>query len=379
MLTLITGFPGNGKTLYLLNLVQAERGERPVYYFGINELTLDWNLIADPLTWFDVPAGSIVVIDECQKHGIFPTRGTGSVAPRHVKELETHRHSGLDVYLATQHPMLVDPEVRRLSERHMHSVRSFGMERSSVHEWQGVRTDCEKSRKDSIVHKFAFPRASYSWYKSAEVHTVKRRIPMRVFFLFALPLILGGLIWAFVKFWHTPGTTKPVSSPGVVSGVPGVPGTKIKTVSQFVDERHPRIVGLAYTAPIYDEVTKPTDAPFPAACIVSAKSCNCYSQQGTALDVPADLCASIVKRGFFQDWEPKQARREQNYQNQQRVASSNPLPVAADIDRTKKYLTIEAPPVLRASPGFGPSDPFEDKQQGRVQPKKAPSAPPAPS
>jgi zona occludens toxin len=57
---------------------------------------------------------------------------------------------------------------------------------------------------------------------------------------------------------------------------------------------------------LYDEITKPTTAPFPAACASMGKRCRCYSQQGTALDVPHQLCENIVDRGFFKEWEERQ-------------------------------------------------------------------------
>lgn len=44
MIDLITGLPGNGKTLYTISTVKkmSEGENRPVYYAGIPELTLDW-------------------------------------------------------------------------------------------------------------------------------------------------------------------------------------------------------------------------------------------------------------------------------------------------------------------------------------------------
>ena len=64
----------------------------------------------------------------------------------------------------------------------------------------------------------------------------------------------------------------------------------------------PRIEGLPYTAPRYDEVTKPVTAPFPAACMSMGPVCRCYSQQGTLIQADKSLCLQIVKNGFFQDW-----------------------------------------------------------------------------
>jgi len=78
-------------------------------------------------------------------------------------------------------------------------------------------------------------------------------------------------------------------------------------VGQWIAEQQPRVQGLAYSAPIYDDVTKATEAPYPAACVRSENNgCRCYSQQGTRLDVPLELCGQIIERGFFVAWKPLQ-------------------------------------------------------------------------
>gem|GEM_PF-6684726 len=53
---------------------------------------------------------------------------------------------------------------------------------------------------------------------------------------------------------------------------------------------------------MYDEVTKPVTAPYPAACVQDAKRCLCYTQQGTLMRISGDTCQQIVKYGYFMDW-----------------------------------------------------------------------------
>ena len=50
MLHVITGLPGNGKTLFTLDYVEKLRKQsgRPVYYSSIPELSLPWELLDDP-------------------------------------------------------------------------------------------------------------------------------------------------------------------------------------------------------------------------------------------------------------------------------------------------------------------------------------------
>lgn len=313
MINLITGLPGASKTLYTLSIVDAlsKSTNRPVFYSGIADLKLpNWTEIeADK--WFECPANSLVVIDECQR--VFRPRTNGTVPPPHVSELETHRHKGIDLYMVTQHPMLADTALRRLSGRHLHVVRQFGMQRSTVHEWPSVKDTCDKTsgRADSIKHLWSFDKSMFDKYKSAEVHTVKRVIPMRVKLLMCIPFLLAAAVYYGYKRFEA--KTKPdavlvdqakyigVSSPGAKQAASYK--NAMEDAKQYAYDRTPRVESLAFTAPRYDEVTKPTIAPVPVACVQSAKGCKCYSQQGTRLDVDVTMCKKIVDEGFFVDFD----------------------------------------------------------------------------
>lgn len=314
MITLITGLPGNGKTLYALQWVKekAERENRPVFYSGISELKLPWTEI-EPEKWMDCPPGSIIVIDECQR--VFRPRTASKAPPDFVARLETHRHDGLDIVLITQHPMLADNAVRRLSGQHFHVIRKWGTQSATVHEWPSVRENCDKSpaRKDSIKHAWKYPKAVYEYYRSAELHTVKRNIPMRLWFVLSVPLFIGAAVWYVYGF----ATKKPPIANNGVTGAVSAPvqqstsaavakanyQNSVADAKQFVYERQERVTGLSHTAPRYDEVTKPVSAPRPAACVASKSKCNCYSQQATLLAVPEQLCREIVQRGYYIDFD----------------------------------------------------------------------------
>lgn len=373
MITLITGQPGAGKTLYALNYVKsrAEKENREVYFSGIADLKLPWKELDRGEDWHKVPKGSIVVIDECQR--VFRPRGNGAAVPEHVAKLETHRHEGIDLVLITQHPMLADTNVRRLVGQHFHVVRAFGTKKATVHEWGEVKTECEKSRADSIRHDFLYPAQSFTWYKSAEVHTHKARIPMRVYFLFLLPVLLGLLVWAAWSSWHLPGSGSSAATASKAPAASPVPQVQNRTKSpqQYIDDRAPRVAGLAYTAPAYDEVTRPDEAPFPAACVESKTGCRCYSQQATQLDVPHGLCSQIVARGYFKDWGNGSRRSNEKNRNADTMhlqAARLERDSAPGIDRTSIQV-IPAPPPLRVSPGFNSSDTPKDQPGAQNVPR----------
>src|SRR5690606_3202457 len=124
--------------LYALDWLRqkAAKEGREVYYDGIKDLKLPW--IEHPATeWMKLPPNSIMVIDECQRH--FRPRANGSVVPPCIAEMETHRHLGIDLVLITQHPMLLDQNIRRLCGLHFHVVRKWGTHAATVHEWPNIK------------------------------------------------------------------------------------------------------------------------------------------------------------------------------------------------------------------------------------------------
>lgn len=320
MITLITGVPGSGKTLYtlwhLLERVEAENREllkqgrelRQVFTNGVKGLNgpvADWQALDDPKKWMDCPTGSIIVIDECQT--VFRPRGAGSHVPEYIAALETHRHHGLDIYLITQHPMLVDQNIRRLVGRHFHVVRKFGMQRAVVHEWGSTHEITQRNLLSAQRHQFSFPREVFDYYQSSEMHTHKAKIPKRVWFLLATPLIIGALVWfAWTKMQDV---GHGVQSGAVASSFAPVSENKAAAVVRasegpeaYIASYTPRLPGMPWTAPAYDEVTRPTEAPYPVACLKSGKACRCYDQQENRIAVTEGFCSDFIERGMFVAW-----------------------------------------------------------------------------
>lgn len=369
MITLQTGLPGAGKTLYMLNFIKdlAEKENRTVYYSGIPDLNLPW-VEFQPEKWFELPPNSIVVIDECQR--VFRPRMHGSAVPEFVAKLETHRHLGIDLFLITQHPMLVDANVRKLVGRHFHSVRAFGMHGARIHEWQQVKENCDKSRSDSVQHVFKYPKESFGWYKSAEVHTHKARIPMKVWVLLAIVLLLPVLVgWIYMRLQakiHPDAVPAQLSSSATGSAVPGRSfNGQVMSADEYLAQQNPRVPGLAYTAPVFDKVTQPTRAPYPAACAATKSRCQCYTQQATKLEMPESLCRSIAADGFFVAWEDGERGRGRAEAFQRPVqASVQPAEVQAGSGLAGFNTTrvASAEPVSTVNP---PTQ--SDHQQGRAR------------
>jgi len=312
-INLITGQPRNGKTLWTLWHVRerAQREKRTVYYnIGNHEdgpLTGQpklvkipgWVHLEDCEAWPSLPPKSIVVIDEAQRP--FRPRASSAKVPEHVSKLETHGHKGLDLYFITQHPGLIEGNVLRLVQTHRHVKRLWGAQAATVHEWEDVNKNPDQSRTGSVSTTWRYPKDVYEVYESAQAHTVKVRPPARLFLLIAFFILAPALIGYAI--FRPRGVTAPevAKATNMVTTAPQAKGGTM-SAPDYIAAQQPRVPGLAYTAAVYDGLTQPASAPFPAGCVRSDRGCRCYTDQGTRLDVPEGMCGEIVERGYFQFW-----------------------------------------------------------------------------
>lgn len=345
MLYLYTGVPGAGKTLYAVsNLVKRKDfKDRPIFVDGIKDLD------HEKINYFDIPEGesiqtwpkwappgAIIVVDECQR--IFRPRPSGSKVPDYVAELETHRHRGLDFILITQHPRLIDINLRELIEHHTHLGKTnLGLRRKMEWTTGGAKDPGSRANiKEALISVYRLDKSVYGLYKSAEVHTKIRTKKSKLLMLFPLALCLVGYgIWSFTDFWgkfsgegekaKTASATQPAQAqtqPSAVSASEPVSNgqyPKAETKPEEPKKPHlseedyqPRIAERPETAPIYDGMNKAVKAmPWPAACIKAENRCTCYTDQGTKIkDIGKQTCLNYVKDGL--PFNPYKAQTAEN-------------------------------------------------------------------
>lgn len=374
----VTGLPRQGKTLWMFIMVmkRAKEENRPVYYCNIPEVTLPgWIEIQHPDEWMNCPNDSIIVVDELQD--FWGLASPGSKVPLPILELSKHGKRGIDFYFITQDPTLVHATPRKLCEIHWYVVRAFGSENAMAHKFKRMQTDPERVKKNSEKFPWRYPKEAFGkkdkagnwitkpWYKSADVHNIKRQIPLKVW---AIPgvLVLAGLAgWAAISlFGNTldkakggvPGQAV-ATAPGAPAAAPGQPGqagaspkAAPRTTAQYLADYKPRLQDFPHTAPAYDQVTQPVEAPYPAACVVmKSKGCKCFTQQATLMSTSEEVCRQIVEKGYFVDWRmplrqaperPQQtaARDEPRQVQQQHMPVAQPVQLAQQQPQQKKDL-----------------------------------------
>lgn len=341
MLFMITGLPGAGKSLYTIHRVTTDpqlKG-REVFYFGIPELQLPWIKLDDAKKWFEVPEGSVVVIDEAQK--IFPLRSAGSHVPQHVAEFETHRHRGIDVVLVTQDASLVDAHVRKLTERHFVLKRPFGLDYAKVLEFHGIGDANNAAEvKQALETRFTHPKELYGKYKSATIHAVKKRLPLKALLLpvgFLAILLIGYMVYNRMFGPNSTSAKAAIekkkeekkdkgSDPqnrGASSGAKA--GTLPKSLPAYIEEFTPRTPDLPASAPIYDPlVAQVKDFPQVAGCVSNKGKCWCYTQQGTRLNLRPDICYAHLDSPQFNPYVVAQASQLLDQSNPQQLKPVTP-------------------------------------------------------
>lgn len=230
MITLITGTPGSGKTAYALDMMirlQKLDNARPLFVHGIPDLKLPHQIVVcesstcDYCTtllnrddyphatyWHEwAPQGAIFFFDEVQN--IHRPRHSSAAVPPCVATYEVHRHRGLDFFMITQNPMLIDSNVRALVSRHIHLTSTWA--RRVQHEWAQCKTDVSSTTDESIKSNYVLPKDVFKLYKSASLHTkVERKKP---WVLYAIPVIL---VFIFIGFSALANRVNAAATPQVI-------------------------------------------------------------------------------------------------------------------------------------------------------------------
>jgi len=334
MMTLITGLPGSGKSLEVVRMMRDDFKDRKKYAANFPGLAFDLLGVEEfnPMDWAQCEAGSVLFIDEAWEY--FEARGPHKMPPDVIKEFARHRHYGLDIFLVCQGPFQLDSHVRALIENHLHVIRPFGMKYSIIRKFRGVNAfpGDKQSMKDTVdvATKRRFDKSLFPFYHSAEVHTVKRKIPYKMIGSFAVIIACGWAIWNMVSWGKDfyakqevltgqpaadvvdaqaqPGHANPSSAFNGSSnqntvpllGSPEFAEAKLRAQSSHYLGEAVAVEGAPWTAIKYQGLGSPVATPKPYCALASElNKCVCLSQQGTRMQVSFDICSDIARNGLF--------------------------------------------------------------------------------
>lgn len=310
---LLTGLRGNAKTLMAVQMMdQFIKAGHPVYACNFEDLILPGvQLLDDPHGWRDLPPGSVLFVDEAQR--FWRARRSGD-PPQSIIEMETQRHDGVRMVLLTQQPTYLDKHLRGLVDVHRHLVRRAGLQASQVYEWERCRDEWDSTQNMEAAEQsvFVFPKEYFGMYKSAEVHTVKPKLPMRAKLLVLAALLIGGLFWYAVhKVKPSEETRKVAEAAEAVPAAGGTPSASRRrrelTREEYLAQLAPRIPGAAWSAPVFDDTNKPLSNP-QVYCMIGRR-CRCITEQGTAHVIPQAQCLDIVRAGgIYNPFKPDERR-----------------------------------------------------------------------
>lgn len=354
---LFTGQPGNGKTALMMERLVAEAkvASRPIFAVGIDGLDPGLaTVLDDARSWNDkdgdgnyiIPDGSLIFVDEAWKWFGHLHDATRQQTPRHVLELAEHRHRGLDFVWTTQQPNQLYPFVRGLIGAHSHVVRRFGTKMLDVYRWGELNEEIKSLAKRDMAQRTTrlLPSQVFGQYKSAEVHTIKARIPLRVLLLPAV--IVVGAVCAYLAYRSlvpstlTAGSGKEGTQSALADAAPSPPSggsrkegaPRWPSAAAYAKDHLPRISTMPWTAPVFDDRQTRSDPQL--VCMSSMEgldaqgvrqeaSCRCLTEQGTAYELSQPECRTLARNGpvYNPYRERPEDRRDQRFE-----AASQPRP-----------------------------------------------------
>ncbi len=343
-ITLVTGFPRNGKSYETVRKMAEDFPDRKKYAINFDEL--DFKMLdVEPLdieNWEQAENGSVIFVDEVWQ--FFEAKGPHHKRAEYVKQLALHGHKGLDLFLVTQGAFQVDIFVRQLVEWHEHIVRPFGMPYYNIRRFRGIDRDPEASdarkRAIEIKRKNRFKEEIWRYYKSADAHTVKMRIPFKligsVIVLAAFVYFAVKTVLMFMDFGDRGEKMKAEAAQAKAQTTAAAPAQKSQGIAGVFDisdqllaatgqrredlllgspefdmqiqallgayfiKEKVLINGAPWTASKYLEVMEPVTYPKPFCALMEEKQrCICNSQQGTRMDVTYEICSMLARNGFF--------------------------------------------------------------------------------
>lgn len=164
-----------------------------------------------------IPNGALIFVDEAWKSFGHMTDARGAAVPTHVTALAEHRHRGLDFIWTTQMANQIYPFVRGLIGSHTHVARRFGSKVCTVYTWGQLCEDVNTTtnREKAVEETWVHPTKTVgAKYHSATEHTIKTKLPWKIW------LIPITAIGAAVMIYFSYQSLKPDNFAASLNGQP---------------------------------------------------------------------------------------------------------------------------------------------------------------
>ncbi|MEC8567743.1 MAG: zonular occludens toxin domain-containing protein [Pseudomonadota bacterium] len=171
MITLITGLPSSGKTLYAASLILdytlanadlVSDGLSPrQIYADIDRINIE-SVLPAPLDWRQTPDGSILFYDNIHSKETF---SRSSVVSDVLRQLEIHRHTRHDIFLISQSPAFLHRYILPLVTQHFHLSFKFDDISANVTLWDHAVIDTSKTH-NCISHQVFNFQPFYKFFNS---------------------------------------------------------------------------------------------------------------------------------------------------------------------------------------------------------------------
>ena len=309
MIRLITATPGSGKTCLVVEwlLKEVDKQFYGEIYTNIEDLRIvgvkslppnaDWRLLNPDKDKDKKPI--LMVVDEAQYFDAFMKETKQNAIG---KDLSTHRHYGIDLWIITQSPKLLNSYVLENVGEHVHLYRPQKKKTVNVYWWSYAQSSLTKTAFKSAddMQKWRLNPQVFDYYKStSQVTDSKARTSQKVIstvitgiiILVGIGFFVNNGLQSFQAMQHKKGDNvlgvdtkqlpnSPASSvaPVVVQSVASVP---IPVTTQNLSVQ-PQI------DPMQAELQRV------ASVIQFGDKCTLYNSKGTVLDLPHDDCVAYA-------------------------------------------------------------------------------------
>lgn len=323
-------------------------------YSDINGLKIDGVLPLPSLDWRVTPLGSIHYIDEIRKKAPYKYDGKNPSKDQIIIDMAEVRHYDKDIYLISQDAKDLNISLHQLLDK-LYFIKRPAQKPQACSLYvfdkyiSNPRAGADSTRepKPYVEHRLiVYKKKIFKMYKSASSHTsMKFSINWKVFmWLLLLLSLIGFTLYGINKIpffgqlsntfaamtGQSPledigknaliqnGSKEPVSQATTdQQTAASEPTTQTQTSNNADKVRYQYDVSKPYDTN-YQIEYELNERPRLAGCIASKKTCSCYTQQATKIDMSYNDCKRYISGDRPFDYFTKQ--QEQRQQQQQQTA-----------------------------------------------------------